>query len=133
MCPMPPTDNEQLIQAYFRMVAEDDYAGVGAILTDDATWTIVPIGCTWTGRRAIESMAVAAGRRRLHDERSHVEIKNWFTGGEHLCVEYKHKLIVRGLGLRLTAGGYCFVLHMRDAGSMRSANTSVGPTSWRGS
>ncbi|HUO39606.1 MAG TPA: nuclear transport factor 2 family protein [Mycobacterium sp.] len=111
---MPPTDNERLISAYFRMVAEDDYAGVGAILTDDATWTIVPIGYTWTGRRAIESMAVAAGQRRLHDERSHIEIKNWFTDGEHLCVEYTHKLIVRGLGLRLTADGYCLVFHMRD-------------------
>ena len=111
---MPPTANEQLIQAYFRMVEEDDYAGVGSVLTDDATWTIMPIGHTWTGRRAIESMAVAAGRKRRHDERSHVEIKNWFTDGEHACVEYTHKLIVRGLGRRLTADGYCFVFHMRD-------------------
>lgn len=111
---MPATANEQLIQAYFRMVDEDDYAGVGSILTDDATWTIVPIGHTWRGRRAIESMSVAAGRKRRHDERSHVEIKNWFTDGEHLCVEYKHKLIVGGLGLRLTVDGYCFVFHMRD-------------------
>ena len=111
---MPQTANEQLIQAYFRMVEEDDYAGVGSILTDDATWTIVPIGYTWTGRRAIESMAVAAGRRRRHDERSHIEIKNWFTDGEHVCVEYKHKLIVRCLGLRLTADGYCLVFHVRD-------------------
>jgi uncharacterized protein (TIGR02246 family) len=111
---MPPTANEQLIQAYFRMVQEDDYAGVGSILTEDATWTIMPIGHTWTGRRAIESMAVAAGRTRRHDERSHVEIKNCFTDGEHVCVEYAHKLIVRGLGLRLTADGYCLVFHMRD-------------------
>jgi len=111
---MPPAANEQLIQAYFRMVEEDDYAAVGSILADDATWTIVPIGYTWSGRRAIESMAIAAGRRRRHDERSHVEIKDWFTDGEQLCVEYKHKLIVGGLGLRLTVDGYCFVFHMRD-------------------
>jgi ketosteroid isomerase-like protein len=96
------------------MVEQDDYAAVGSILTDDATWTIVPIGYTWSGRRAIESMALAAGRRRRHDERSRIEIKNWFTDGEHLCVEYKHKLIIKGLGLRLTADGYCFVFHMRD-------------------
>jgi ketosteroid isomerase-like protein len=114
MRPMPPTPNERLIQAYFRIVEEDDYAGVGSILTDDATWTIMPIGHTWTGRRAIESMAFAAGRTRRHDERSHVEIKNCFTDGEHVCVEYTHKLIVRGLGLRLSADGYCFVFHMRD-------------------
>jgi ketosteroid isomerase-like protein len=111
---MPPTTNEQLIEAYFRMVEQDDYPGVGAILTDDATWTIMPIGHTWTGRRAIESMAMAAGRSRRHDERSHIEFKNWFTDGEHLCVEYTHKLVVPRLGLRLTADGYCLVFHMRD-------------------
>ena len=111
---MTSSANEQLIEAYFRMVKEDDYAGVGSIVTDDATWTIMPIGYTWTGRRAIESMAVAAGRSRRHDQRSHIEIKNWFTDGEHVCVEYKHKLIVRGLGLRLTADGYCLVFHVRD-------------------
>ncbi|MGO9926044.1 MAG: nuclear transport factor 2 family protein [Mycobacterium sp.] len=111
---MAPNANEQLIESYFRMVKEDDYAGVGSILTDDATWTIVPIGHTWTGRRAIESMAMAAGRTRRHDERSDVEIKNWFTDGERLCVEYKHRLIVGRLGLRLTVDGYCLVFHMRD-------------------
>ncbi len=111
---MAPTPNEQLIAEYLRIVKEDDYAGVGSILTDDATWTIVPTGYTWTGRRAIESMATAAGRTRRHDERSRVEIKNWFTDGEHLCVEYKHRLIVGSLGLRLTIDGYCFVFHMRD-------------------
>jgi len=111
---MAPTANEWLIEAYFRMVEEDDYAGVGSILTDDATWTFMPIGHTWTGRRAIESMAMAAGRSRRHDERSHVEINNWFTDGEHLCVEYTHKAIVPRLGLRLTLGGFCLVFHMRD-------------------
>jgi ketosteroid isomerase-like protein len=111
---MRPTANEQLIEAYFRTVEEDDYAGLGSILTDDATWTIVPVGYTWTGRRAIESMAMAAGRTRRHDQRSNIEIKNWFTDGEHLCVEYKHRLIVGRLGLRLAVDGYCLVFHMRD-------------------
>ena len=111
---MPPTENEQLIQAYFHMVEEDDYAGVGSILTEDATWTIVPIGYTWTGRRAVESMAMAAGRSRRHDERSHVEITNWFTDGEQLCVEYRHKVIIGGLGLRVAIDGYCLIFHIRD-------------------
>ncbi|HZE16871.1 MAG TPA: hypothetical protein VE197_14860 [Mycobacterium sp.] len=56
---MAPTANEQLIEAYFRMVKKDDYAGVGCILTDDATRTIVPIGHTWTGRRAKQEEAGA--------------------------------------------------------------------------
>ena len=109
------TENEELIKAYFRMVEEDDYAGFGSILTEDATWTLMPIGYTWTGRRAVESTAMAAGRMRRHDERAHVEIKHWFTDGEHLCVEYTHKAIVPELlGLRLTLGGFCLVFHMRD-------------------
>jgi ketosteroid isomerase-like protein len=111
---MPPRENEQLIQEYFRMVETDDYAGIGSIVTDDATWTIVPIGYTWAGRRAIESLAVAAGRTRQHDERSHVEVTNWFTDGEQLCVEYRHKLILGRLPMRLMIDGYCFVFHMRD-------------------
>jgi len=111
---MPPTENEELIKAYFRMVEEDDYAGVGSILTEDAMWTMMPIGYTWTGRRAVESFAVTAGRMRRHDERAHIEITNWFTDGEHLCVEYTHKAIVPRLGLRLTLGGFCLVFHMRD-------------------
>lgn len=111
---MPTIENDELIQTYFGMVEQDDYAGVGSILTDDATWTIVPIGYTWVGRRAVESMARAAGRSRRHDQRSHIEITNWFTDGEYLSVEYKHKLIVPGLRLRLTVDGYCLVFHMRD-------------------
>jgi hypothetical protein len=59
-------------------------------------------------------MAVAAGRTRRHDKRSQVEITNWFADGEQLCVEYKHKLVVQRLGLRLTIDGYCFVFQMRD-------------------
>jgi ketosteroid isomerase-like protein len=111
---MPPDENEQLIRTFFRMVEEDNYAGVGSILTDDATWTIVPIGYTWTGRRAVESLAVAAGGMRRHDERSRITITNWFTDGEHLCVEYKHKAILRPIGLRLTIDGYCLTLRMRN-------------------
>src|SRR5574337_930100 len=126
MRPMPPTDNEQLIQAYFRMVEDDDYAAIGSILTDDATWTIVPIGHTWVGRRAIESMAVAAGNTRRHDERSHIEIKNWFAAGDHLCVEYKHKLVFGGVGLRLTVDGYCLVFHMR-AGRFDAIREYINP------
>jgi hypothetical protein len=78
---MPLNENEQLIQTFLRMIEEDDYAEVGSILTDDAMWTIVPIGYTWTGRCAIEAMAVAAGGMRRHDERSRIEITNWFTDG----------------------------------------------------
>jgi hypothetical protein len=29
---MPRTENEELIQAYFRMVEEDDYAAIGSLL-----------------------------------------------------------------------------------------------------
>jgi hypothetical protein len=74
----------------------------------------MPIGSTWTGRRAVKSFAVTAGRMRRHDERAHVEITNWFTDGQQLCVEYRHKLIVRRLGLRATIDGYCLIFHIPD-------------------
>lgn len=118
---------DQLIQTYFRMIEEDDFAGIGSILTEDATWTIVPIGYTWTGRDAVESMAVAAGRTRRHDDRTQVEITNWFTDGEQLCVEYKHKLILQRLRLRVTIDGYCFIFHMRD-GRFNAIREYINPT-----
>jgi ketosteroid isomerase-like protein len=124
---IPLNENEQLIQTFLRMIEEDDYAEVGSILTDDAMWTIVPIGYTWTGRCAIEALAVAAGGMRRHDERSRIEITNWFTDGEHLCVEYKHKAILRRIGLRLTIDGYCLTLHMRN-GRFHAIREYISPS-----
>ena len=51
---MPPSENDQLIQTYFRMVEKENYAGIGSILTEDATWTIVLVldsGCLLNGSR----------------------------------------------------------------------------------
>ncbi len=118
--------HQPLIETFFRMVEEDDYASIGSIVTDDATWTLMPIGYTWTGRREIESLAIGAGGMRRHDSRSRIEITNWFADDGHLCVEYRHTAIVRGLGLRLTIDGYCLILHIRD-GRFDSIREYINP------
>ena len=41
-------------------------------------------------------------------------MEDWFTNGDHVCVEYTHKAIVPGLRLRLTIDGYCLIFHVRD-------------------
>ncbi len=102
----------RLIDEYLRLVAADDYAGFGALLTDDCRFTLMPSGRTWTGRERVMQFVAAAGASRSHDEQSHVTITDWFSDGEHLVVEYEHRALV--LGRRLKIDGYCWVFHIRD-------------------
>ncbi len=102
----------QLVDEYLRLVAADDYAGFGALLTDDCRFTLMPSGRSWTGRERVMRFVTAAGASRSHDERSHVTITNWFSDGEQLVVEYEHRALV--LGRRLRIDGYCWVLQIRD-------------------
>ena len=83
--PQAPTDDQQLIQAYLRMVDEDDSCG-GRIHLDRGRDVDHPsiLSHTWTGRRAINPWPSRAGSKRRHDQRSHIQIKNWFTDGEHV-------------------------------------------------
>uniref|UniRef100_UPI003F9B8CF9 nuclear transport factor 2 family protein n=1 Tax=Mycobacterium sp. TaxID=1785 RepID=UPI003F9B8CF9 len=91
----------------------------GELLTDDCSFTLMPIGHTWRGRNNVMSAVMAAGSRRTHDSRSKVNITNWFTNNEYLLVEYEHAAIVGGV--RVKIDGYCWVFHIRDGrfGSMR--------------
>lgn len=57
---------------------------------------------------------MAAGGARKHDNKSHIEITNWFTTGDYLCVEYTHHLIVKAFRYRTKIDGYCLVFHIRD-------------------
>lgn len=94
------------------MVAEDDYEQFGDLLTDDCTFSLMPIGRTFVGRAEVMALTKRAGGSRTHDEKSKVTITNWFTDGEHVVVEYDHAAIVGGVRIRID--GYCWVFHIRD-------------------
>ena len=114
-----------LIERYLAIVANDDYAQFGELLTDDCSFTLMPIGHTWKGRNNVMSAVMAAGSRRTHDSRSKVNITNWFTNNEYLVVEYEHAALVRGV--RVKIDGYCWVFHIRD-GRFDSMREYINPS-----
>src|SRR5260370_7731728 len=92
--------NEALIQAYLERVASDDYKDFGTLLTDDCTFSLMPIGYTFKGRQEVMAFAETAGNRRTHDEQSKVVISNWFTNATYLYVESHPPLIINAFPVR---------------------------------
>jgi len=111
---MPTTANEKLIHAYLEIVTTDDYENFGTLLTDDCTFSLMPSGHTFRGHKNIMALVELAGGSRTHDKQSKVVIKNWFSDGHYLCVEYDHTAIVQALHYRVKIDGYCWVFHMCD-------------------
>jgi uncharacterized protein (TIGR02246 family) len=115
-----------LIERYLAIVANDDYERLGELLSDDCSFTLMPIGHTWKGRDNVMSAVMAAGRSRTHDSRSKVNITNWFTNDdEYLVVEYEHGALVGGV--RVKIDGYCWVFHIRD-GRFDSMREYINPS-----
>jgi uncharacterized protein (TIGR02246 family) len=114
-----------LIERYLAIVANDDYERFAELLTDDCSFTLMPIGHTWRGSDDVMSAVMAAGRSRTHDSRSKVNITNWFTNDEYLVVEYKQSALVGGV--RVKIDGYCWVFHIRD-GRFDSMREYINPS-----
>jgi uncharacterized protein (TIGR02246 family) len=114
-----------LIERYLTIVADDDYERFGELLTDDCSFTLMPIGHTWTGRDDVMSAVMAAGSRRTHDSQSKVKVTNWFANNEYLVVEYQHGALV--CGVRVNIDGYCWVFHIRD-GRFDSMREYINPS-----
>jgi len=119
--------NEALIQAYLQIVATDDYQNFGTLLTDDCTFSLMPIGYTFRGREEVMAFAETAGNRRRHDDQSKVVISQWFTDGDSLCVEYEHSFMMKALHVRSKIDGYCLVFHMRD-GKFDAVREYINPS-----
>jgi len=114
-----------LIERYLAIVADDDYERFGELLTDDCSFTLMPIGHTWSGRDNVMNAVMAAGRSRTHDRRCGVNVTNWFTDGEYLVVEYEHGALVGGI--RVKIDGYCWVFHIRH-GRFDSMREYINPS-----
>ncbi|OBI14662.1 hypothetical protein A5712_03185 [Mycobacterium sp. E2327] len=114
-----------LIERYLAIVADDDYQRFGELLTDDCTFTLMPIGHTWAGRDNVMNAVLAAGSRRTHDSQSKVSVTNWFTNNDHFVVEYEHGALVAGVRVRID--GYCWIFHIRD-GRFDSMREYINPS-----
>jgi ketosteroid isomerase-like protein len=124
MTSLPPVART-LIERYLEIVANDDYAAFGELLTDDCEFRLMPTGHVWKGRERVMNVVTAAGGSRAHDDRSKVEVTNWFTNDEYLVVEYEHSAIVARL-LHFRIDGYCWVFHIRD-GRFDSMREYINP------
>jgi hypothetical protein len=106
--------NEALIREYLEIATvTDDMDRFSRLIADDCVWVMMPTGHAFRGREQVSSLAKTAGGTRSHDDRYRVKILNWFTDGEHFCVEYHHGAIIKRLRIKGTIN-ICLVCHMRD-------------------
>jgi ketosteroid isomerase-like protein len=115
--------NEALIQEYLDIVANDseNLDRTMGLMADDCVWVMEPTGDTYSGREEIEAFVGTAMSGRTHQGQYRIQISNWFTDGEYLCIEYTHGAMLTGvysagIKARLKPGisRYCITFHMRD-------------------
>lgn len=115
--------NEDLIQEYLDIVEHDseNLARTLGLLTDDCAWEMEPTGDTYRGKQEIEAFVNVAMSGRIHAGQYSIQITNWFTNGEQLCIEYTHGGISTGVysaGLKVKfkqgVARYCITFHLRD-------------------
>jgi len=111
---MHPTTDNELVNRYLQMVADDDYEHFDEIITDDCVFDVKFIGHAFRGRNDVMRFVRTAGGSRRHDNRSTITFTNLFVSGDYVCVEYEHGFIARALRFRGKVDGYCLVFHMRD-------------------
>jgi ketosteroid isomerase-like protein len=115
--------NEALIQEYLDIVAHDseNLERTMGLMADDCVWVIEPTGDTYRGKEEIKVFVGTAMSGRTHKDQYHIQITNWFTNGEYLCIEYTHSAILTGVytagikaKLKPGTSRYCITYHMRD-------------------
>jgi ketosteroid isomerase-like protein len=107
--------NERLIKEYLDIAvnASEDFERFLKILTDDCVYRITPPGRVFKGKDQLSAFVKKAMGSRTHNTESKIEIRNWFTDGENLCVEYFHGALATRLHIKIREN-VCFVFHMRD-------------------
>jgi hypothetical protein len=106
--------NEALIREYREIATvTDDMDRFSQLIAGDCVWVMMPTGHAFKGFAQVSSLAKMAGSTRTHNEKYKVQILNWFTDGEHFCVEYHHGAIIKGLHIKGTIN-ICLVCYMRE-------------------
>jgi len=110
--------NERLIHEYLDVAAHDseNLERTMELMTDDCVWVMEPTGDTYCGSEELRAFVAGAMSSRTHSGQYGIQITNWFTDGEHLCVEYTHGAILTGTGVKIKKDvlRYCITFHMRD-------------------
>jgi ketosteroid isomerase-like protein len=115
--------NEKLIQEYLDVAAHDseNLDRTMGLMADDCVWVMEPTGDTYSGKEEIEAFVGTAMSGRTHKAQYSIQISNWFTDGEYLCIEYTHGAILTGMysagikaKIKKGIARYCITYHMRD-------------------
>jgi len=106
-------ENENLIKEYLDIAVNDseNFERFLRLLSDDCVYRITPPGRVFRGKDQLRTFVKKAMGSRTHTTDSKVEIRNWFTDGENLCVEYFHGALATSLRIKIREN-VCFVFHM---------------------
>ena len=106
-------NNQRLINEYLDIAenASEDLSRFVALLSEDCIWSLMPPGIALNGIENVKKFIKMAMKSRKHDNKTKVEIQNWFTDGEKFCVEYYHAAYVAGIRVRENV---CLVCRMND-------------------
>ena len=106
--------NDALIHTYLDIATHtDDMEQFSHLIAEDCVWVMMPTRHAFQGYAQVSTLAKLAGGTRVHNDEYKVKILNWWTGGEHFCVEYQHGAIIKRLPIRGTIN-ICLVCHMRE-------------------
>jgi ketosteroid isomerase-like protein len=130
--------NETLIKEMLDIIANDseNLERTMKWLTDDCVWVMEPGGTEYHGSKQIKGFVGIAISGRTHDKDHKIEILNWFTGGENLCVEYTHSAKLTGAftagikgAIKAGVSRYCMIYHMRE-GKIDRVHEYINASSW---
>ena len=115
--------NSELIREYLDIVEHDseNLERSMRLFADDILFELEPTGDVYRGKAAMQAFVDVAMSGRTHSGQYTIQITNWFSDGEQLCIEYTHGGILTGvysagLQARFKQGvaRYCITYHMRD-------------------
>ena len=107
--------NENLIKEYLDIAenASEDYDRFIKLLDDDCVWNMMPPGISIIGIDSVKKIVKFAMKSRTHNDDVKVKIKNWFSDGEKLCVEYFHAAFVTIFKIKVVEN-VCFVFEIKN-------------------
>jgi SnoaL-like domain len=115
--------NQALIHEYLDIVEHDseNLERTMRLFAEDILFELEPTGDVYRGKPAMQAFVEVAMSGRTHSGQYTIQITNWFTDGEQLCIEYTHGGILTGVysaGLQASFKQglvrYCITYHMCD-------------------
>jgi hypothetical protein len=104
-----------LAKEFVVAMTSNDKAYVLRLLSAECEWTVVPWKYTARGHVEIEAfLGIANKTRSYNDKGEKIRIDNWFTNGEHMCVELTNIASLSFLPAIKARQPICLTLHIKD-------------------